>query len=365
MASAYKTPPAFDMDSKPYNHWIEEVKAWVELTDLAKAKQGLALALSLPEKDSSNIRDKVFSDVSLKDLKSDDGVKKLIKFKDNLLKKDELSEAYEIFSDFERSKWSPTMTMDTYTMELDKLYNKTKKFAMVLPESVKAFKLLEGAGLEQKDWQLVLTSVNYENSDTLYKQMTSALKKFFGRQSLASSSVSGATTSIKVEPSYIAEDNHLPESNEESALLTRSYYPPNNHFRGGVYNRRGQSGSIPTHGYGNRKYQDRDSIFSSSRGLGYLQDRSDRNQKEVKPKRLNPIRQDGNPIRCRCCEPICHLVKDCPDSYQNQEKGINFVKTTLFTRNQGTEMQVFFNECLYSAVLDSGCSATVAGEDWL
>ena len=69
------------------------------------------------------------------------------------------------------------MTMDTYTMEFDKLYNKTKKFAMVLPESVKAFKLLEGAGLEQKHRQLVLTSVNYENSDTLYKQMTSALKK--------------------------------------------------------------------------------------------------------------------------------------------------------------------------------------------
>ena len=118
----------------------------VELTDLAKAKQGLALALSLPEKDSSNIRDKVFSDVSLEDLKSDDGVKKLIKFMDNLLKKDELSEAYEIFSDFELFKRSPTMTMDTYTMEFDKLYNKTKKFAMVLPESVKAFKLLEGAG---------------------------------------------------------------------------------------------------------------------------------------------------------------------------------------------------------------------------
>ena len=28
-------------------------------------------------------------------------------------------------------------------------------------------------------------------------------------------------------------------------------------------------------------------------------------------------------------------------------------------------MQVFFNECLYSAVLDSGFNATVAGEDWL
>ena len=195
--------------------------------------------------------------------------------------------------------------------------------------------------------------------------MTSALKKFLGRLSLASSSVSGATTSIKVEPSYIAEDNCLPESNEESALLTRSYYLPNNRFRGGVYNKQGQSGSIPRYGYGNRKYQDQDSVFSSSRGRGYLQDRSDRNQKEVKPKRLNPIGQDGNPIRCRCCESIHHLMKDCPDSYQNQEKGINFVKTTLFTGSQGTEMQVFFNECLYSAVLDSGCSATIAGEDWL
>ena len=111
--------------------------------------------------------------------------------------------------------------------------------------------------------------------------MTSAFKKFYGRQSLASSSASGATTSIKVAPSYIAEDNRLPESNEEAALLTRSYYPPNNRFRGGVYNRRGQSGSIPRYGYGNRKYQDRDSIFSSSRGRGYLQDRSDRNQKDL------------------------------------------------------------------------------------
>ena len=141
----------------------------------------MTLALSLPEKDSSNIRDKVFSDVSLEDLKSDDGVKKLIKFMDNLFKKDELLEAYGTFSDLEQFKRSPTMTMDTYTMEFDKLYDKSKKFVMVLPESVKAFKLLKGAGLEEKDRQLILTGVNYENSDTLYKQMTSALKMFSGR----------------------------------------------------------------------------------------------------------------------------------------------------------------------------------------
>ena len=63
----------------------------------------------------------------------------------------ELSEAYETFSDFEQLKWRPTIPMDTYTTEFDNMYNKTKKFAIVFPESVKAFKLLEGAGLEQKD----------------------------------------------------------------------------------------------------------------------------------------------------------------------------------------------------------------------
>ena len=94
MASAYKTPPAFDVESKSYSRWVEELKAWTDLTDVKKDKQGLAVALSLPEKDSSNIRDKVFSDLSLDELKGDDGVKKLMEFMDKLFKKDQLSEAY-------------------------------------------------------------------------------------------------------------------------------------------------------------------------------------------------------------------------------------------------------------------------------
>ena len=110
-------------------------------------------------KDSSNIRDKVFSDLSLDELKGDDGVKKLMEFMDKLFKKDQLSEAYEAFSDFERFKCKYTMTMDTCIMEFEKLYNKTAKFKMTLPQAVQVFKLLEGAGLDQKDRQLVLTGV--------------------------------------------------------------------------------------------------------------------------------------------------------------------------------------------------------------
>ena len=34
------------------------------------------------------------------------------------------------------------MSMDVYVMDFEKLYNKTKKFKMELPEAVCAFKLL-------------------------------------------------------------------------------------------------------------------------------------------------------------------------------------------------------------------------------
>ena len=54
---------------------------------LSKKKQGLAIDLSLQEKDSNYIKDKVFSDVKLQDFKCDDGVEKLIQFMGKLLKK--------------------------------------------------------------------------------------------------------------------------------------------------------------------------------------------------------------------------------------------------------------------------------------
>ena len=51
----YKKHPSFE--DKPYEHWIEELKAWTFVTDLLKGKQGLAMALSFSENDPSHIRD--------------------------------------------------------------------------------------------------------------------------------------------------------------------------------------------------------------------------------------------------------------------------------------------------------------------
>ena len=356
MASAYKTPPAFDVESKSYSRWVEELKAWTELTDVKKDKQGLAVALSLPEKDSSNIRDKVFSDLSLDELKGDDGVKKLMEFMDKLFKKDQLSEAYEAFSDFERFQRKDTMTMDTYIMEFEKLYNKTAKFKMTLPQAVQAFKLLEGAGLDQKDRQLVLTGVNYDKEDTLFTQMCSSLKKFFGKQSLAIGTDKGK--SIKIEPAFMADEESRLYPNEESTLLAhgRGYRS----FRGGY--RRGPSANQQRYYMQGRSPQQTsgfNSFATTQRG------RPSHGAHSMWEKKTNPIGTDGYPLKCRSCQSIRHLVKDCPDSYENLGKREQLENAVLFTGNQASEMKVLANECSFSAILDSACSSTVTGQQWL
>ena len=109
--------------------------------------------------ETNSVRDIVFSEISVDVLNADDGVTKLIEFLDKLFKKDELSEAYETYVAFDRFRRSKVSSLEDYVIEFEKLYNKTKKFKMELPQTVLAFKLLECSDLEMKYRQLVLTDV--------------------------------------------------------------------------------------------------------------------------------------------------------------------------------------------------------------
>ena len=47
--------------NKPYERYKQELKAWQEITDVSKTKQGIAVALTLPE--DHEIREKVFDEL--------------------------------------------------------------------------------------------------------------------------------------------------------------------------------------------------------------------------------------------------------------------------------------------------------------
>ena len=77
-------PPS--LRTKAYELYRQELLAWREVTDLRKDKQGMAIALSLPEDDKTQIREKVFEQISLDDLKKEDGLDTLTPFLDSHLK---------------------------------------------------------------------------------------------------------------------------------------------------------------------------------------------------------------------------------------------------------------------------------------
>ena len=64
-------PPTFSK-SNSYELYKQELLAWKEFTGLNKRKQGVAIALTLPEDDEMQIREKVFDQLSLTDLKDGD-----------------------------------------------------------------------------------------------------------------------------------------------------------------------------------------------------------------------------------------------------------------------------------------------------
>ena len=126
------------------------------------------------------MKDKIFSELKIEHLKKEIGMTTLVEFMDKLFKKDELTEVYEYYVSFDRYKCSQGESVESHMIEFEKRYNKTKNYGMELPQSVVAFKLLDGTMLDHKDRQLVLTAADYNKKDTLFTQMKNALKKFLG-----------------------------------------------------------------------------------------------------------------------------------------------------------------------------------------
>ena len=138
------------------------------VTDLPKLKQGVAIALSLPELEASGITDKVFSEITLTYLSAENGVDKLIEYMDKLFKKDELWEVYERFIQFEHYKKTDDVKMEDFVLKFEKLYNRIRQKNMILPPAVIALKLFDALQLDSNNWKLVLTAVDYNKVNKLF-----------------------------------------------------------------------------------------------------------------------------------------------------------------------------------------------------
>ena len=328
--------PVFSED-KRYDTWIKEIKAWVLTTTIEKKKQGLSIALAFPEK--SVVRRRIFDESdNLDDLDADDGVDKLILRLDKWYKQDNVAAQHCSWREmigYERKKGE---TMASYISEFTRRHIALKKYKSTISGGNVAFILLDNAGLEYNEKQLVLTGVSYEDESKMLDQMEKSLMKYCGNQDIfsgnsqaCSTNVNASSITVKSEPVFKIEEVNATQSR-------------------GRYENRGNFGNR-----GRSRGPDRRN-FNHGRGSF----------------------KNWNGYKCYICGSEYHLVAKCPkntyinesedkdkDSYKPYEESwCSMVYNDEETFNVHNNSKLFWDSIMY-AILDTACTTTVCGREWL
>ena len=314
--------PKFSSE-KPYDRYKIEIKAWSKTTTVEKKKQGLAVALSLPEDDISNIRDKVFNEVSLESLEVDDGVDVLLKYLDKQFARDDLTVIYEKYTEFDRCKRKSGQNINDFVLEFEQKYNAcAKKSSTKISPVILAMKLIDRSSLTAMERKLVLSGIDYTQTDKLFELAKTSLRKFIGEQASSHSDV-GNLSAVKVE-TFISEN--------EEALMASGWSKQSNNLQG--------------RGRGN---------FSGNANRG--------NQFNNSQYPNNSNTQFRRPFvkRCFICNSTAHLKADCPKYRGNSSND----DVMLYSGNSKDELALLARDAWDSVILDSACSSTVCGKKWL
>ena len=308
--SVFEVPPELNNDSN-YTDWKYDVSVWKMLTKLEKEKQGPALYLSLKGKARECVRV-----IHLDVVGSKDGFDKLIACLDKLYLKDENTRAFIAFQEFYNYKRNSENITD-FLAHFEYLYAKLTQFKMELPQGVQAFFLLNAINVSADHTKLARATC----ADLTYENMKSNIVKIFGDFSLGSSSGSSSslldTTAIKTEPTFYGES-----SQQHDVMWVNS-----------------------------RKFE---------KGNGA------KNKSSSSSKRQNPRDENGEIMKCYVCQATDHMARFCPVK-RNKKRGNKSeeVHITLFNSDKNSKMLQLIDESIGKALLDCGCTKTVAGQIWL
>ena len=247
MSTKVVPPPKFT--AKSYEQYRVELDAWESITDVAKEKQAVTVAFSLPEDHESRIREKVFTELKLEDLNKTDGLKSLTTFLDSKLKADDISDSWCKYNDFDECVRGSGQSINEFITIFDEKYQKIVKKGITLPSEIIAFMMLKRSHISKDERLLVLTGMDYTKKTELYDKARKSLQKFKGDQANTGASVSENSVLIKLEPAFLAE--------HEEALFSAGYQKVK---RGGGYYRGRGRGYY--HGNNNRQ-RERSSDFNS------------------------------------------------------------------------------------------------------
>ena len=253
------SPPLLT-EKTDYELWKLETQAWTVVTDISQEKQAVAVALNLPGDDKRMIKEKVFDELGLSALNSENGMSNLFDFLDRYLLEDELMSSWRRFEDFEKFERKHGQNIRKYVYHFDLKYSKVEKLHVKLPSELLALKLLSKANITEQERMMILTGINFKDKKNMFRDAKQSLLKFMG-DLCGRKDVTGLVD-VKLEPAW--------RKSISSSTSKR-------HVQQGYNN--------------------------------YL----------VK-KNMNPLGTDGKLLLCHSCGSYQHFVAECPHSWENMVK---------------------------------------------
>ena len=386
-----KTIPPPGFKGKTYEQYRVELDAWESITEVPKVKRAVTVAFSLPEEDETRIREKVFTELTLGDLNVETGLKVLTDFLDKKLKIDDIADSWYKFNDFDECKRGSDQSVNDFIVLFDQKYQKIVKRQITLPSEIVAFMLLKRSNLREEERQLVLTGMDYSKKGELYEQAQKSLQKFKGDQVCSGGSAFGSSPAIKLEPTFITEEEEVYFSSGNYQRNRGNSFPNRGRgsYRGTGRGRRNHSSDGVQNNDSNNKTATNDNNNNNNNnnndrnnrgGRGGRRGRGGAPRTDRGARRVNPIGKNGYVLTCAACNSFRHLVAECPDAYENLEEACVCeaidetseisdseadVDVILYTGDKKDRIAELGKESQNSMVLDSACTRTVCGQHWL
>ena len=364
-------PPVWNPDNKSYGDFRFQVTLWdkaCERANIAKGDRGYKLYDKLKDVKTKNVGDKITTAARAGDLDpfADDSIKKILELLDKTFKKDDLTLLHKAWSLFIHMSRRKEEKVDDYICRYETKMVELKRELkdQDLPVKVYAMQLIDSSLLSEKERQLVLTGINYDEAN-MFEQTTRALRKFF----------SGQYGQSVEDSSYYRKEIKQEVDQVEDVNISRGGW--NSNYRGSWRGRgrggssRGGRGVYNGDGGGRSSYVSNNHV--TSRG-GYQNQRT-RRVGNGGGRRRNPIGADGNILTCRICNSVFHFAgvngEGCPESYENlqrrEEQEVQEVEEGLEVIAEvckSTHTEDDFTQIMYDGLLDSCCTANVMGNEW-
>ena len=322
--ASLKQPPVFNPDGGDnYADWKNDLEVWCMLTD-GKVKQGPAVFLSL----QGDARDAV-RPIPKEKLNDKDAVKQILAELDKVYLKDEVSRAFTAIKTFVQFRRESTQPFAKFLVDFNNKYREVKKHKLDFDDGILAFFLLMAANLTEDHERLVRATAELKFEDVKDK-----LQKVFGEFDGKDGEMHDSKLPVKEDCMYARNFNR----NGGSQSGAGSRYSQSNQ-RGNFGRGTTGRGSFST-GRG-----------SFSRGAGRT--------------RGNPKDPQGAVMRCFECESTMHMIKDCPHKVKTTEHAEYMVQLTFVAGVASREQDVMLHEALARAIIDCGCTKTVAGKAWV